>query len=126
MQPARTIKVHSENLAGAVSLLGSTSLAFAGGVENVAAAAVFTVAELGLARYGHRTGGYSASAALFAAGDLTLAFSGAVEPGSALQLSLLGMAAAWTAGALRYPFARAAEKFGAPKLQKIAGALPAL
>ena len=120
------IKKHSENIAGVISLIGSTAVAFAGGLQSLAAAAVFTVAELTLAKSGHKMGGYATGAALMAAGDLTLAFSKAVEDGSPLQSSLFCMTGAWAVGALRYPFAKAAEFLQSPRLQKIADTLPAV
>lgn len=126
MKVGKYIKDHSENIAGVVSLAGSSALLLAGNVQSAVAAGVFTAAELTLAKYGHKSAGYSAGAALFAAGDLTLAFSDAVQDGSTLQISLLGMAAAWGAGALRYPFERAARSLNSPKLQKVADILPAV
>ena len=124
MKISEYIKNYSENIAGVVSLGGSSVLLLAGNTQSVVAASVFTVAELVLARTGHKTAGYSAGAALFAAGDLTLAFSESVQDGSALQISLLGMTAAWAAGALRYPFEQAAKATGSEKLQAVADALP--
>lgn len=79
MKVGEYIKNHSENIAGIVSLGGSSALLLAGNAQSVVAAGVFTVAELVLARTGHKTAGYSAGAALFAVGDLTLAFSESVE-----------------------------------------------
>lgn len=119
-------QIKSENAAGIISLMGSTALAFHGDVNNVISAAVFTAAEVTIARYGHKTAGYSAAATLFAAGDLTLAFSDSVEGGSALQITLLGMAGAWSLGALRYPLDKVAEKYKMGGLGKIAETLPAV
>ncbi|MGB4106867.1 MAG: hypothetical protein WBK55_03630 [Alphaproteobacteria bacterium] len=120
------IKAHSENIAGAVSLLGSSALMLRGDTKSIAAAIVFTAAELTLARYGHTTKGYAAGAVAFAVGDLTLAFSDSVEEGSFLQMTLQGMAAAWAVGALRYPFERAAQATKSLKLQQVADTLPAI
>lgn len=126
MSLSNTIKAHSENIAGAVSLLSSSSLVLTGDAQNIGAAGIFTLAELTLARFGHKVEGYAAGAALFAAGDLTLAFSNTVQSGSTLQMTLLAMAAAWTTGALRHPFERAAKAMDSPGLQKIADTLPAI
>jgi hypothetical protein len=120
------LKNNSENIAGVISLLSSTSLAFTGDSKSLAAAGIFTAAELTLARFGHKVEGYAAGATLFAVGDLTLAFSSAVQNETTLQTTLLVMAAAWGAGALRYPFERAAKATGSAKLQKIADTLPAI
>jgi hypothetical protein len=106
------LKKNSENIAGVISLLSSTSLAFTGDSKSLAAAGIFTAAELTLARFGHKVEGYAAGATLFAVGDLTLAFSSAVQNETTLQTTLLVMAAAWGAGALRYPFEQAAKANG--------------
>jgi len=126
MQIRTMIKNNSENIAGLISLAGSSALFFTGDYKSTTAAAVFTTAELTLAKFGHKVGGYSAGAALFAAGDLTLAFSNSVDNGSTLQITLIGMAGAWGIGALRYPFEKAAQKLESEKLQHIADTLPAV
>ena len=90
------------------------------------AAGIFTAAELVLAKFGHKVGGYSTGAALFAAGDLTLAFSDSVENGSVLQITLISMTAAWAVGALRYPFEKAAQQFNSERLQSTADMLPVI
>lgn len=120
------LKNNSENIAGIISLLSSTSLIFTGDSKSMAAAGIFTAAELTLARFGHKVEGYAAGATLFAAGDLTLAFSSAIQNETALQTTLLVMAAAWGVGALRYPFERAAKAKDSVTLQKIADTLPAI
>jgi hypothetical protein len=120
------LKKNSENIAGVISLLSSTSLAFTGDSKSLAAAGIFTAAELTLARFGHKVEGYAAGATLFAVGDLTLAFSSAVQNETTLQTTLLVMAAAWGAGALRYPFEQAAKATDSAKLQKIADTLPVI
>lgn len=112
------IHKHSENIAGIISLFGSSILLLSGNIQSVIAVILFTAAELILARFGHRKIGYSIGATLFAIGDLTLAFLDSIEPGSYLQLSLLSMTAAWTIGALYYPVSLVS--------QKVAGTFPAI
>ncbi len=116
----------SENWAGVVSLTGSSLLVLNGGVSDFAAAAQFTVAELSLSRYGHKSWGYSGAAATFATGDLTLAFANSVPSGSFLQYSLFAMAGAWGIGALKYPFEKAASHFNNAALKKVADSMPTI
>lgn len=118
------LEKNSERIAGGVSLAGSALLIMAGGPHSIAAAAFFLGAELLMLSFGNKNAGYSSSAVLFAAGDLTLAFSSAVVAGSALQLSLFAMAGFWSLGALKYPFTLAANKFNSKTLYKISDALP--
>jgi len=116
----------SENWAGIISLLGSSALVLNGGVSDILAAMQFTAAEIGLARYGHKSAGYSISAGLFSAGDLTLAFSKSVPEGSLFQYSLFAMAGAWGVGALKHPFEKVAEKSEKPSLAKLSNHFPTI
>jgi len=110
----------SENWGGIVSLFSSTAL-IANSIDfsklateplelstygqspgAILAALQFTAAELLLSAKGDKTWGYSAGAALFATGDITLAYT---VDDKHLQYTLIAMAAAWGLGSLRYPFA---------------------
>lgn len=126
MKASEYVQQRSENLAGIVSLGGSSILVFSGDVKSAVAAGIFTVAEGTLAKFGHNSAGYSAGAAGFCAGDLTLAFSDAVQSGSTLQMTLVGMAGAWGIGAARYPTEKIAEALNSEKLQKVADNLAAI
>ncbi len=126
MKASEYVQQRSENLAGIISLGGSSILVLSGDAKSAVAAGVFTVAEATLAKFGHNSAGYSAGAAGFCAGDLTLAFSEAVQSGSPLQMTLIGMAGAWGVGAARYPTEKIAEVLNSEKLQKVADNLAAV
>lgn len=117
MKASDYVKQRSENLAGIISLGGSTLLFFSGDMKSATAAAIFTAAELTLAKAGDKSAGYSAGALMFAVGDLTLAFSDSVQDGSSLQMTLIGMSAAWGIGAMRYPTEKAAKYLNSERLR---------
>lgn len=123
MKASDYVKEKSENLAGMISLGGSTLLFFSGDMKSATAAAIFTAAELTLAKAGEKSAGYSAGALMFAAGDLTLAFSDSVQDGSSLQMTLIGMSAAWGIGAMKYPTEKAAEYLNSERLKKVSASL---
>lgn len=119
-------KRHSENIAGCISLLGSSLFLLTGYSYDIIAVIIFTMAELTLARAGHKKLGYSIGATLFCLGDILLALSPTIEHGSALQFTLFSMAAAWALGALLYPLKLIADKYHITKLSTLAGTLPAI
>jgi hypothetical protein len=111
-------KLKSENLAGIISLAGSSALALSGDPASIAATVAFTAAEITMAVKGHTKTGYSAASALFAAGDFMLAASPAVMANKGLQMSLMAMGTAWGAGAMRAPLHKIADwmKDNRPKM----------
>ncbi len=112
------MKLQPENLAGIISLAGSTGLMLSGESSGISSAIMFTAAELTLAKAGHKIAGYSAAGALFAAGDLMLAFSERAQNAPAMQVMLLGMTGFWALGAARYPLHVLAEKTKNSRLKK--------
>ncbi len=104
------INLSQENLGGAVSLAASAILLANGDTESALATGSFLAAQVSLMTKGHTAWGYSLGATFFAAGQVVLVHSPAIQDNQGLQLSLYAVAAAWALGALRYPFTVAASK----------------
>ena len=118
-RPTRLIdrikNIKSENLAGYVSLAGSSSIILGQDQQCLAAALLFTTAEITLARAGHTRLGYALGAAGFAAGDAVLAFSPILADNDQLKTALFVMAGTWAVGAARAPLAYAASRLKTDK-----------
>jgi hypothetical protein len=107
---------------------GSCLFLFGGDQTGIVVAASFVVAELILARYGHKRAGYSSGCLLFSFGDALAVTSEIAHGNGGFQITLGLMAVAWLIGAARAPIAWIGERRGnsamvmaADALQPIAG-----
>jgi hypothetical protein len=135
VQQSRLLRIYrsfgdmkSENVGGLVSMAGSCLFLLGGDASGVVVSLSFLVAEIILARFGHRRVGYSSGCALFAFGDALAVTSEVASGNQAFQIALAIMAAAWVIGAVRAPLAWLGERLGRPAviaaadlLQPIAG-----
>ncbi len=121
----RTLHRYAVNISGVVSFTASSALALAtGNLEALVAWVMDGVGETLHIFKGHKTAGYSAGCAAIAIADLTFAFN--EKAGSTQQSVLLAMAAAYTVGALKYPFQKAAVYFQHKPLDSAARIFPAI
>ena len=115
--------MHSENIGGLVSMIGSCLFLFGGDTTGFLVTFSFLVAEIVLARSGHTRSGYSIGCALFALGDALAVMAEVSSENTALQITLGAMALSWTVGAFRAPIAWYGERCHNPALIRIADAL---
>jgi hypothetical protein len=93
----------SENIGGLVSMAGSALFLLGGDASGIAVALSFLIAEIVLARHGHKPVGYSIGCTLFALGDLLAVTSELASNNPSFQYLLIAMAVTWFVGSLRAP-----------------------
>lgn len=95
--------IKSENWGGVIGAAGSLIVLAAGDTSGIISSLCFLVSEYIFTRKGHETLGYSLGCAGLSIGDALLCFSHATVANTALQVTMVVMAASWAVGALRYP-----------------------
>lgn len=113
-------------MAGFISLFGSLILILMGDIKSILAAILFTIAELSLARFGHKSLGFSIAASFFIMGNIALITSSNLEGDLYTQLSLWGMCFAWLFSVFKYPVYKMALHKKSEKLENVSNSLPAI
>ncbi len=118
-------KQYSENIGGAIGLLGSAVFSLTGGgASSVTASGLFLAGGVLLMTVGNKTKGYCAGAVTLVVGDVFAAC--AMEGDPVAQGVFLVHAGCWSVGALRLPFEAAAKRYNNESCQLIADTLPAI
>ncbi|MBK66977.1 MAG: hypothetical protein CMP22_02470 [Rickettsiales bacterium] len=117
------IKKYSENVAGFMGILGNIILLALGDVNGISAAVLAMLAGVCLARFGHKTWGYSLASSLFMIANAILVFTPSLEQNFAVQFSLWVIVFAWAIGTSRYFFEISGYKKIADICQPISGLL---
>lgn len=112
------IDKNAQAVGGGMALASSSALAFSGDTNSLAAAGTAMGGYLCFVFGRETTASYSLASLTFVGSNMLLFNSPAVEGNESLKLTLLALAAGWTAGAARWPVEKIGEHL--PKLKNAA------